>query len=91
VPVGFELASPADVDRCGSHIALRHPEAMRLTRALIEEADVVPDFRAPDLIRIGMAPLTTSFGEVWDGLDRLRALAVERAWERYDPDSARVT
>ena len=91
VPLGFELASPRDPDRRGSHVALRHPEAMRLTRALIEEAEVVPDFRAPDVVRIGLAPLTTAFAEVWDGFDRLRALASERAWERYDPTPGRVT
>jgi kynureninase len=90
-PLGFELASPADPSGRGSHIALRHPESLRLTRALIEEADVIPDFRGPDLIRVGLAPLTTRFVDVWDGFDRLRALAVEEAWRRYDASPGRVT
>jgi kynureninase len=90
-PLGFTVGSPADASRRGSQLALRHPEAFRLSRALIEEASTVPDFRAPDILRIGMSPLTTRFVEVWDGFDRLRGLAADRAWERYDPTPGSVT
>ena len=47
-PLGFELGSPRDPARRGSHVALRHPEAWPICRALIERADVIPDFRGPD-------------------------------------------
>jgi kynureninase len=90
-PFGFSLASPAEADRRGSHISLRHPEAFRLSRALVQEAEVVPDFRPPDLLRLGLAPLTTSFAEVWDGMHRIRRLASERAWQRYSAARGRVT
>ena len=50
------------------------PRAWPFTRALID-AGVTPDFRGPDSIRLGVAPLYTSFTEVWDALDRLRAIA----------------
>jgi kynureninase len=90
-PHGFTLGPPRDPERLGSHVALHHPEAYRLSRALIEEASTIPDFRPPDVLRIGLAPLTTSFVEVWDGFDRLRSLTLTRAWERYDPIPARVT
>jgi len=90
-PIGFSLASPAEADRRGSHISLRHPEAFRLSRALVEEADVVPDFRPPDILRLGLAPLTTSFDEVWEGMHRIRRLASERAWEHYSAVPGRVT
>jgi kynureninase len=90
-PLGFTLASPEDAARRGSQLALRHPEAFRLSRALIEEASTIPDFRAPDLLRIGLSPLTTRFGDVWDGFDRLRQLTTDRAWERYDPTPGPVT
>ncbi|HEU5325521.1 MAG TPA: aminotransferase class V-fold PLP-dependent enzyme [Candidatus Limnocylindria bacterium] len=76
-PLGFALASPRDERIRGAHIALRHPQAWPITRALIERADVVPDFRPPDLVRLGFSPLTTRFVDVWDALDRLRGL-VER-------------
>jgi kynureninase len=74
-PLGFEVASPRDPTARGGHVALRHPDARGLTAALIEQARVIPDFRHPDIVRIGLAPLTTSFVEVWDGLDRIRLTA----------------
>jgi kynureninase len=76
-PLGFTLGSPVDPARRGGHVALRHAEAWRINRALIEMARVVPDFRAPDRIRIAPLAAYTRFTEVWDALDRLRAL-VER-------------
>jgi kynureninase len=88
---GFTIGPPRDPEQLGSHIALHHPEAYRLSRALIEEASTVPDFRPPDVLRIGLAPLTTSFVDVWDGFDRLLGLTIARAWERYDPVPTRVT
>ena len=73
-PLGFELGTPREAARRGSHVSLRHPRAWTFTRALID-ARVTPDFRGPDSIRLGVAPLYTSFAEVWDALDRLRAIA----------------
>ena len=49
-----------------------------------------PDFRGPDSIRLGVAPLYTRFADVWDALDRLRAI-VERGEHRRDAAPARVT
>lgn len=72
-PLGCSVGSPRDATRRGGHIAIRHPDARRLTRALIDQ-NVIPDFRAPDSIRIGLSPLTTSFGDVHRGLAALRVL-----------------
>ena len=90
-PLGFTIGSPLDESRRGSQLALVHPEAWRLSRALIAEAATIPDFRAPDVLRIGLSPLTTRFCDVWEGLDRLRHLARSRAWERYDTTPGAVT
>lgn len=76
-PLGFELASPRDPARRGAHLSLAHPEAWPICRALIERARVIPDFRGPDSIRIGVPPLYTRFVDVHDALERLRGL-VER-------------
>jgi kynureninase len=86
-PLGFSLGTPRDPARRGSHVALRHERAWPITRALID-AGVTPDFRGPDSIRLGVAPLYTSFAEVWDALDRLRAIASS---EIPDAPGARVT
>jgi kynureninase len=72
-PLGCSLGSPRDSARRGAHISIRHPDARRLTRALINR-NVLPDFRAPDSIRIGLSPLTTSFEDVNSGLSALREL-----------------
>ena len=86
-PLGFSVGTPRDPARRGSHVALRHEQAWPITRALIE-AGVTPDFRGPDSIRLGVAPLYTSFAEVWDALDRLRVIA---SGEIPDIPRARVT
>jgi kynureninase len=80
-PLGFELASPRDPARRGGHVSIAHPEAWPICRALIERAKVVPDFRGPDSIRLGLPPLYTRFTDVYDALERLRGL-VERGEHR---------
>ena len=90
-PLGVELATPRSPDRHGSHVSFRHPEAWRLCRALIEELGVVPDFREPDLVRIGLTPLSTTFADVWDAADALRRAVAERRYERFPVERSRVT
>ena len=72
-PLGCVIGSPRSASRRGAHVAIRHPEAKRLTAALIGRG-VIPDFRAPDSIRIGLSPLTTSFADVHRGLGELESL-----------------
>jgi kynureninase len=72
-PLGCSLGSPRAPRRRGAHVAIRHADARRLTGELIARK-VIPDFRAPDSIRIGLSPLTTSFEDVHRGLSVLREL-----------------
>jgi kynureninase len=72
-PYGVEIASPRDPARRGAHVTLRHPDAEALTQALTDRG-VIPDFRHPDGIRIGLAPLTTRFADVHDGMRAVQAL-----------------
>ncbi|HEX2627151.1 MAG TPA: kynureninase [Candidatus Limnocylindrales bacterium] len=74
-PLGCTVGSPRDGARRGAHVAIRHPAARRLTREMIGRG-VIPDFRAPDSIRIGLSPLTTSFSDVRTGLETIRDLLV---------------
>jgi kynureninase len=90
-PLGFEVATPRDSDRRGSHVSLRHPEAWRLCQALITELGVVPDFREPDLIRFGITPAYLRFVDAWDAVDRLRIAAEEHRYERFPRERSRVT
>jgi kynureninase len=72
-PLGFSVASPRDPDRRGSHVCLNHPDAARISQALIARG-VVPDYRTPRRLRLGLAPVTTRFTDVWDALDCIRQL-----------------
>jgi kynureninase len=70
---GVTIGSPRDPALRGAHVALRHPDARRLTAELIA-AGVVPDYRAPDSIRFGLSPLTTRFADVARGVGALERL-----------------
>ncbi|GAB4463340.1 MAG: kynureninase [Anaerolineales bacterium] len=90
-PFGFSLGSPHDTAMRGSHISIRHAEGYRVNRALIEEMNVIPDFRAPDNLRLGFAPLYTSFAEVWEGFDRIKRVMEEKRYEKYPKQKLTVT
>jgi kynureninase len=83
LPLGFALGSPTDASRRGSHVSIRHPEAYRINRALIEEMGVLPDFREPDNIRLGLSPLYTSFADVWEAVDRIECVVEEKQYQRH--------
>ncbi len=88
--LGLVLASPRDDARRGGHVALRHGDASRIVRAA-RAVGVVADFRAPDIVRLGPGPLSTSFVELAGGLARLRDVVVSGAHERLPQDPGRVT
>ncbi|WP_375386225.1 kynureninase [uncultured Microbacterium sp.] len=71
-PLGVTLASPRDPAQRGGHITLAHP-AMREVTARLWRHDVIPDYRDPGGLRIGLAPLSTSFAETLTGLDAVAA------------------
>lgn len=91
VPLGFSLGSPRDSAIRGSHISIRHPDGYRINRALIEDVNVIPDFREPDNIRLGFAPLYTSFTEIWQGFDRIKRVMEEKLFEKYTRQKLTVT
>jgi kynureninase len=89
--LGFRIASPRERELRGGHVALAHPESWRICRALIERADVVPDFRPPDVVRLGFSPLYSRFVDVWDAVDRLSHLVERGEHELVDATPLRVT
>jgi len=90
-PFGFTLGSPRDSARRGSHISIRHEQGYRINRAMIEELNVIPDFRAPDNIRLGFAPLYISFSDIREGFDRIRRVVEEKRYEKYPQQKLTVT
>lgn len=75
-PLGVVFASPRDPEQRGGHVALNHP-LMREANAALWERDVIPDYRDPHGLRIGLSPLSTSFAEVRAGLESVRDVLVE--------------
>jgi kynureninase len=76
--LGVHLASPRDPARRGSHITLEHPEFGKAT-AQLWNLGVIPDFRPPNGLRIGLSPLSTSFSEVHRGLTAVREVLLRQA------------
>ena len=79
--LGLEVASPRDATARGSQVSLRHQEGYGVMRALID-AGVIGDFRTPDLMRFGFAPLYTRYVDVFDAVRCLREVLTSRAWQR---------
>jgi kynureninase len=70
-PLGVQVGSPRDPALRGSHVTLEHPQFHAVT-ARLWELGVIPDFRPPDGLRIGLSPLSTSFSELYRGLAVIR-------------------
>jgi kynureninase len=90
-PLGFHLNSPCDPARRGSHVSLGHSDGWRINRALIEQMQVLPDFRAPDNIRLGITPLYTTFDDIRQAVQRLQTVVEARLHERYPLERPAVT
>jgi kynureninase len=73
-PLGFDLGSPRESQRRGGHVTIRRGDARELTQAIIARG-VIPDFRTPDGIRLGLSPLPATFTEVWDAVEIIRQVA----------------
>lgn len=79
--LGLALASPRDAQRRGSQVSFAHEHAWPVMQALIARG-VIGDFRAPDILRFGFAPLYVRFVDVWDAAEALRDILATRAWDR---------
>jgi len=89
-PLGAAVASPRPDERRGSHVTLAHPEAWRISQALIAEG-VIGDYRTPDRLRLGPAPAYTRFADVWDALDIMRQIMINRTYLNVQPARSVVT
>jgi kynureninase len=90
-PLGFTLNSPRDVRYRGSHVSLGHAEGLRIDLALINDMKVLPDFRAPDNIRLGIAPIYTSFRDIHTTVMRMRQVVTDGLYKQYADTAPVVT
>jgi kynureninase len=90
-PIGYTLLTSRNPQERGGHISIGHPDAARICVALRKFANVIPDYRTPNTIRLAISPLTTSYVEVWDGFQRMRDLTETRQYEKIKGSDSRVT
>lgn len=95
LPLGYTLESPVDPKRRGSHITLSHPESWRICKALLYGNEtglkIIPDFRPPNFIRFGFAPLYTRFIDLYKTIERLAEIVESRQYEEFDHQKPKVT
>jgi kynureninase len=85
------LASPRDPAQRGSHVVFAHPEGYAVMQALIARG-VIGDFRAPDLMRFGFAPLYNSFADMVRAAEILADILSSREWDQpHFKERAKVT
>lgn len=80
---GLLLAGPRDFTSRGSHVSFAHPASYAVMQALIAMG-VIGDFRAPDLMRFGFAPLYNTHVEVFDAVQKLSKILEEKLWDRVE-------
>nr|WP_263324485.1 kynureninase [Neobacillus sp. Marseille-Q6967] len=80
--MGFFIGTPREDARRGGHVSLEHPEAARICKSL-KENGIVPDFRAPNIIRLAPVALYTSYEEVWKVVQVLKKIMTEKQYEKF--------
>jgi kynureninase len=78
---GFDLVTPLEHERRGSQVSYTHPDGFSIMQALIA-AGVVGDFRAPNIVRFGFAPLYNSFTDVVEAVRRLQEIMQTGDWQK---------
>ncbi len=90
-PLGFTLLTPRESSKRGGHITVGHPDAKAIAAGMRKLANVIPDYRTPNSIRLAIAPLPTSFVEVFDGMARMRDLVASGDYLNIEDNGSRVT
>lgn len=89
-PCGFSIGTPREDERRGGHVALLHPEGLRVAEAL-RARGIVPDFRPPDIVRIAPVALYNTFAELWTLVRHLREIVETREYERFSVERKAIS
>jgi kynureninase len=79
---GFQIANPKEDCHRGGHVSLEHEEAARICKAL-KKNGVIPDFRSPNVIRLAPMAFYTSYVEIWESVQILKKIMVEKQYEEF--------
>lgn len=89
-PLGFAVGTPREPERRGGHVALEHPDAVRITRAL-KARGIVPDFRPPDVIRLAPVALYTRYRDVGEVVVALTSIVESGEYLQFSGERAAVS
>ncbi len=94
-PVGLKLGSPRDPSIRGSHLAFKHDEAFRINKSMISppagQPVIIPDFRTPDNLRIGIAPMFLGYEEIVRAAVRIHEIVANNEYKRFSHEAEAVT
>jgi kynureninase len=90
-PIGFRLKTPRQAKQRGSHVTLGHDEGLRIDRYLVEQMQVLTDFRPPDNIRLGIAPLYNSFADIHTAVSRMQRVVEDGLYLDFQLQTISVT
>jgi kynureninase len=85
VGMGFVIGNPSENIRRGGHVSLEHKEAARICKSL-KENGIIPDFRAPNIIRLAPVALYSTYEEVWKVVQTLKVIMKEKQFEKFAND-----
>ncbi len=88
--LGVTIVTPPDPTQRGSHVTIRHENGFQIASAL-RERSVIPDFRAPNLVRFGFAPLYSTYTEATQAADILQDILSSKSYESFPPTRSGVT
>jgi kynureninase len=92
---GVRVGSPELTERRGSHVSLKHAEAYRICKALTDpgvgDGAVIPDFREPNNIRLGISPLYTSYEDIFRALSQMKEILNRKLYLNYPSTREQVT
>jgi kynureninase len=90
LPLGFQISSPRNVRERGSHISIQHENAYAINRAMIDPSEknksIIPDFRPPNNIRLGIAPLYISFFDLYESVVRIAEIVDKKEYLKFKND-----
>ena len=84
-PYNYSVGNPREAERRGGHVAVEHEEARRISMALADRG-IIPDFRPPKVIRLSPIPLYSSYQEIWEVVQHLKAVIDNKEYLRYEAD-----
>lgn len=95
IPLGFKIQSPSNSDLRGSHLTISHPASWQICQALIQGESnalkVIPDYRPPNLLRFGIAPLYTSYENIFRVLIRIKEIVKTESFKKFEIKKTKVT